>query len=75
MLRASVTILIEKLLEAGKINRKRKESCLSFIGRPEIHQQIRNLIALILLPKKLHENDVSQAAYLRAAVSRVSHWQ
>ena len=38
---------------------------------PEVHQQIRNLIAMILLPKKLHKNDESQAAYLRAAVSRV----
>ena len=37
-----------------------------------VHEDIRNLIAMILLPKKLHENDQSQAAYLRAAVSRVS---
>ena len=38
----------------------------------ENHQKIRNLIAMILLPKTLHKNDESQAACLRAAVSRVS---
>ena len=38
----------------------------------ETHHKIRNLIAMILLPKKLHKNDESQAAFLRAAISRVS---
>ena len=72
MIRASVKILIKKLFEAGKIDQELKEQCLECIKSPEIHQQIRNLIAMILLPKKLHKNDDSQAAYLKAAVSRVS---
>ena len=47
--------------------------CLDFITDPYNHQKIRNLIAMILVPKRLHRNDESQAAYLKAAVSRVSH--
>ena len=60
------------MFEAGKISQKKKEICLGFIMYEENHQKIRNLIAMILLPKKLHKNDESQTAYLRAAVSRVS---
>ena len=58
--------------DAGKIDDERMQDCLDFILSEENHKKIRNLIAMILLPKKLHENDVTQAAYLRAAVSRVS---
>ena len=72
MLRASCTILIKKLFEAGKIDEKTKKECLEYITSGETHQEIRNLIAMILVPKKLHINDDSQAAYLKAAVSRVS---
>ena len=73
MLRASITILIKKLYFARKIDEKRKKECLKEIADPVNHMIIRDLIAMILLPKKLHENDESQAAYLKAAVSRVSH--
>ena len=72
MLRASCQILIKELFEAGKISEDRKKKCLSYILKEENHQEIRNLIAMILLPKKLHKNDSSQTAYLKAAVSRVS---
>ena len=72
MIRASVKILIKQLFEAGKIDEKRKEVCLKWITEDKKHQEVRNLIAMILVPKKLHRNDESQAAYLRAAVSRVS---
>ena len=75
MLRASCTILIKKLFQAGEIDEERKNKCLYFINYPEVHREIRNLIAMILVPKKLHVNDDSQAAYLRAAVSRVSHYK
>ena len=71
MLRASCSILIKKLFEAGKIDEKRRDDCLTTILKPEIHEKIRNLIAMVLLPKKLHKNDESQAAFLRAAISRV----
>ena len=72
MLRASCKILIKKLHQAGRIDEKRKEECLEYITSNETYQIIRNLIAMILVPKKLHVNDDSQAAFLRAAVSRVS---
>ena len=71
MIRASSSILIKKLFDAGKIDQDVKGKCLEFIMSEETHEQIRNLIPMILLPKKLHKNDDSQAAYLRAAVSRV----
>ena len=73
MIRASVKILIKKLFEAGKIDEERKQNCFKWITSDQKHQEIRNLIAMILVPKKLHKNDESQAAYLKAAVSRVSH--
>ena len=72
MLRASCTILIKKLYEAGKISGTRKQQCLDLITSERNHEKIRNLIAMILLPKKLHKSDESQSAFLRAAVSRVS---
>ena len=72
MLRASCKILIKKLYEAGKISETRKQQCLDFITSERNHEKIRNLIAMILLPKKLHKSDESQSAFLRAAVSRVS---
>ena len=72
MIRASCKILIRKLFEAGKIDGERKEKCLEDITSDKTHQEIRNLIAMILVPKKLHRNDDYQAAYLKAAVSRVS---
>ena len=68
MLGTSCTILIKELFKAGKINEERKEECLQWIQSDKNHQKIRNLIAMILLPKKLHVDDDSQAAYLRAAV-------
>ena len=71
MLRASIKILIKKLFEAGKIDNNQKEKCFEYITSAENHHKIRNLIAMILVPKKLHKNDKSQAAYLKAAVSRV----
>ena len=72
MIRASCQILIKKLHEAGKIDEETKEDCINFVMNAKNHHKIRNLIAMILVPKKLHKNDDSQAAYLKAAVSRVS---
>ena len=73
MIRASVKILIKKLYMAGKVDEERKNECLKYITDDKKHKEIRNLIAMILVPKKLHKNDESQAAYLKAAVSRVNH--
>ena len=72
MLRTSCSILIKKLFEAGKISKETKTYAVEYVLSDESHYKIRNLIAMILLPKKLHGYDESQAAYLRAAVSRVS---
>merc|ERR1719343_348645 len=73
MLRASTKILIKTMFKAGKINEERKKTCLRWISNDKTHKEIRNLIAMILLPKKLHKNDESQAAYLKAAVSRIAN--
>lgn len=53
------------------IDDDRKQKCEEYIRREEVHVEIRNLIMMVLLPKKLHKDDESQEAYLRAAVSRV----
>ena len=73
-LRSACSILIKKLFEAGKIDEETKSQCLWYINNEENHRKIRNLIAMILVPKKIHKDDSSQAAFLRAAVSRVSSY-
>ena len=76
MLRSSCLILIKKLFDDRKIDEETMKNCREFIMKEEVHEKIRNLIAMILVPKKMHRNDQSQpgsqAAHLRAAVSRVS---
>ena len=37
----------------------------------KVHRIIVNLLMMVLVPRKLHTDDESQAGYLRAAVSRV----
>ena len=74
MLRASCKILIKKLHEARKIDENRKEACLEWIKKDENHRDIRNLIAMVLLPKKMHKNDESQTDNLEAAIFRVSNF-
>ena len=49
------------------------QHCLDYINKEEVHVELRNLILMIFLPKKLHVDDSSQSAFLRAAVSRVSN--
>ena len=49
------------------------QRCLDYISEEKVHVELRNLIMMILLPKKLHVDDDKQAAFLRAAVSRVSN--
>ena len=45
--------------------------CLEYINEERTHVHLRNLVMMVLLPKKLHFDGEHQAAYLRAAVSRV----
>ena len=71
MIRAECRRLIKYLYDNGKVNKENKQECLQFINREDVHMQIRNLIMCILLPKKLHIDGKHQAAFLRAAVSRV----
>ena len=49
-----------------------KKNCLWFITSEADHVEIRNLTMMILLPRKLHMDDATQSAFVRAAVSRVS---
>ena len=72
MIRAECTRLIKFLFQNGKINEERKNKCLEWINKENIHKEIRNLMMMILLPKRLHFDGAHQAAFLRAAVSRVS---
>ena len=72
MLRTSVKLLIGRCHEIGLIDQRKMNKLLDYINEEKVHVELRNLILMILLPKKLHVDDSSQAAFLRAAVSRVS---
>ena len=74
MIRTECKRLINYLFENGKINAEKKKFCLEYIDKEEVHTEIRNLIVCILLPKKLHFDGEHQAAFLRAAVSRVRNF-
>ena len=51
--------------------KKTKNKRLYYINDEDTHKEIRNLVMMILLPKRLHFDGAHQAAFLRAAVSRV----
>ena len=71
MLRTSCTLLIESCFEHQLINNLQRLDCLKYIRQDKVHVETRNLIMMLLLPRKLHMDDQTQGAYLRAAVSRV----
>lgn len=68
----AMILIIRRCFEIGLIDEVKRDHCLQYVSKEEFHVEVRNLIMMILLPKKLHVDDQSQAAYLRAAVSRVS---
>ena len=72
MLRTSCLLLIRLCVESGFITQTKKERCEKKILSEETHAKIRNLLMMVLLPKKMHTDDETQGAFLRAAVSRVS---
>ena len=72
MLRVSCKLLIQQCREYELIDDEQVQRCVEFITREAVHVEIRNLTMMILLPRKLHLDDETQAAFVRAAVSRVS---
>ena len=72
MLRTSTKLFIRRCHEIGVIDEEQMDKLFGYINEEHVHVELRNLIMMILLPKKLHVDDQSQAAFLRAAVSRVS---
>ena len=71
MLRAACKLLIGQCHELGIIDDKRKLLSEQYITTENVHVEIRTLVMMILLPRKLHIDDQTQASCLRAAVSRV----
>ena len=71
MVRTECIRLINHLFQHGKINDEKKKECFEYIKDEYTHVIIRNLVMMVLLPKKLHFDGQHQAAFLRAAVSRV----
>ena len=71
MVRTECRRLINYLFIRGKINEFKKNECLEYINKEDTHKEIRNLVMMLLLPKRLHFDGAHQAAFLRAAVSRV----
>ena len=73
MLRTSMKMFIRRCHDNGLIDEDKMDELLKKISEEKVHVELRNLILMILLPKKLHVDDQSQAAFLRAAVSRVRY--
>ena len=71
MVRTECRRLVNHVFQHGKINEEKKKKCLDYINQEATHIMIRNLVMMVLLPKKLHFDGDHQAAFLRAAVSRV----
>ena len=71
MIRTECRRLFNYLFDIGNFNEVEKQKCSEYINQESVHTSIRNLIMCILLPKKLHFDGKHQAAFLRAAVSRV----
>ena len=71
MLRASCIILIRSYYRFEPFRSPVRERCENFITEDAVHVEIRNLIMMTLVPRKLHSDDESQGSYIRAAVSRV----
>ena len=71
MVRTECRRLINHLFQNRKINEEMKKKCMDYINSEWVHIEIRNLVMMILLPKKLHVDGQHQAAFLRAAISRV----
>ena len=71
MLRTSCKIFIQQCYHQGLINEAKKDDLTDYIMSENVHCVIRNLLMMVLVPRKLHVDDESQAAYLRATVSRV----
>ena len=66
-------MFIRRCHQNGLIDEDLMDELLDYIIEENVHVELRNSIMMILLPKKLHVDDDSQAAFLRAAVSRVSN--
>ena len=71
MIRVSCKLIIKQSHECGIIDDGKNERCLKLITSEKVHVEIQNLAMMILLPRKLHMDDETQSAFLRAAISRV----
>ena len=64
-------MLIQQSFSDGHITEETGSFCKEYISEGKVHVEIRNLIMMVLLPKYLHVDDERQAAFVRAAISRV----
>ena len=69
-------------MEQARINGTWKGYCarqFDYKSEMSIHEssdtflEIRNLLLMMVLPKRIHKKDNLQSAYLRAAIARVSY--
>ena len=69
---SDTTLIIARVeVEIARVQCIRFDECMKQ-SLKSFHVQVRNMIMMILVPRKLHVDDCTQAAYLEAAVSRVS---
>lgn len=72
MIRTSCHILLRHLYNTGEIDKVSLDLAILQLQKDRVHVELRNLIMMLLVPKKLHTDGEHQGAFLRAAVSRVS---
>ena len=87
MIRQSWKLTLDQMEEAvnnGTWTGNSKESCMTWIDdfdyndamkereSSDLFLEIRNLMMMIIVPKRIHKKDSKQSAYLRASIVRVS---
>ena len=72
MIRAECRRNIKFLFRNKMISEAMQKDCLDYMSNEQTHTEMRNLLMIILLPKKTHTSGSDQSAFLRAAISRVS---
>lgn len=73
MLRHSWRFFLRHLLDEELITNKEYKEEYAYVNSNDVFKEIKNLLMLMIVPKKMHIGDTSQAAYLKAAISRLCH--
>ena len=71
MLRVSCRRLLKQCFSNGAIDDKELKRLRKMLSSDKFHKETRTLLMMTILPRTLHEDSPKQAAYIKAALSRV----